>query len=80
MDPFNRLLRELSRRITALEDTRPRLRTGVVTDTSPLSVALGGADIPFTDLRAIDGQTFTLGDTVACLVWKGDMLVLGVIA
>lgn len=75
-----RLVQDILKRLAGLEDTTVRVRTGVVTDDSPLSVALGGGDVPFTGLKSLEGQTYTPGDTVACLVWKGDLLVLGVIA
>lgn len=73
------VLRDLQRRIDELERTRARVRVGVVTGTSPLAVAIGGASVPFSAVRSIEGQTYTVNDRVACLMWGGDLIALGVI-
>lgn len=70
--------RALLRRVAALEAGAVRARTGEVTDDSPLSISLGSGD-PIVGARAIEGQTFTPGDLVLCLSWRGDLIVLGVI-
>lgn len=72
-------LRDIQRRLRDLEDTRPRVRIGEVTATSPLSVALGGSATAFTSVKTLTGQTYNVNDQVACLMWAGDLIVLGVI-
>lgn len=69
------VIRDIQRRLDALEQTRPRLRVGEVTDLGPLDVALGGSDVPYEDVQAIGPVAD--GDSVAALVWGADLLVLG---
>lgn len=69
---------DLQRRITALERTAVRFRIGEITDTGPLAVALGGSDVPYTDVRSTDGSV-TTGDIVACLVFGNDLIILGLL-
>jgi hypothetical protein len=78
MDP--RALTDIMRRLNALERSAPHLRIGTVTDTGPLSVALGGASTPYVDVRQLAGAALSVGDRVAVLVAGGDLLVLGAIA
>lgn len=75
MDPRTAL--KLVDRIQELERGQVRVRLGVVTDDSPLSVALGGSDVPFTDVKAVDGQVLAADDVVVVLTWGRDLLVLG---
>ncbi len=75
MDP--RTATEILQRLGDLEGSSIRYRKGVVTAASPLSVVLGGASVPFTDVRAVGGGTFTFGDVVSVLVFGNDLLVLG---
>lgn len=72
--------RAANRRMARQEEMAVHFRLGVVTDTSPLDVAVGGASTSYTDVRSIEGQTFQADDVVAVLQWRGDLIVLGVIA
>jgi hypothetical protein len=76
----DRALRALLKRINDLERQAVRYRQGVVTDDSPLSVALGGADTPYTDVRVIAGAEIEVGNQIAALTFGNDMLVLGGLA
>jgi hypothetical protein len=44
---------------------------------SPLAVALGGSDVPYTDVRSL--SAVDVDDVVDVLVWGNDLLVLGVL-
>jgi hypothetical protein len=68
--------RDIMRRLTELERTTVRYRAGEITDTDPLDVALGGSDVPYEDVRAVESGV-TTGDQVATLVFGNDLLVLG---
>lgn len=68
-------LKDIDRRLKALEQTTVRYRAGEITDTAPLDVALGGSDVAYEDVQAL-GPVAT-GDQVATLVWGNDLLVLG---
>jgi len=72
--------RDLLKRVKTLENEVVRLRRGVVTDGSPLSVALGGSDVAYEDVRALDGPLLDTGDPVAVLLRGNDLLVLGALA
>lgn len=72
-----RTLEELMDRLGALERRSVRMRIGVITDDAPLSVTLGGSDVPYTDVRAVSGLDVDVDDVVAVLVAGGDLLVLG---
>lgn len=74
----DRALADIARRLDALERSQPRLRLGVVTDDSPLTITLGGSDTEFADVKSL--TTPSVSDTVAVLVVQGDLLVLGTIA
>ena len=67
----------LARRVERLEQTAVRYRQGVVTATAPLSVALGGSDIAYTDVKQLAGVTLAIGEPVAVLTFGADLLVLG---
>lgn len=73
------VINDLIRRLDKLERTAVRYRAGEITDTSPLSVALGGSDVAYEDVRAL-AHGPTVGDQVAALVFGNDLLVLGRIA
>lgn len=77
MDDLTRVLKEMSDRITHLERDTVRLRKGVVTDDSPLSVALGGSDIAYEGVPALDGPTLATDDIVSVLAYGNALLVLG---
>ena len=51
-------------------------RVGVITDTAPLSVALGGADLAYTDVKAI-ATGLAVDDVVSVLQFGNDLLILG---
>jgi hypothetical protein len=74
-DRYEQLLRDILRRLDALDRTRPRLRLGEVIDTSPLDVALGGSDVAYENVKALN--PVRVGDIVAVLVAGNDLLVLG---
>lgn len=70
--------RDLIQRVQTLERQAIKYRQGVITDDSPLSVALGGSDTPFTDVKRLDdGATLAVDDLVAVLTFGNDLLVLG---
>lgn len=77
----SRQTRQLLERLAEIERTGVRYRQGVVTDTSPLTVALGGATTGgYTNVRALKGpEPFAVDDVVAVLMFGFDMLVLGVL-
>lgn len=70
-------VRNILRRLDALERTRPRLRVGEVTDVAPLDVALGGSSVSYEDVRSLGA--LAAGDRVAVLVSGNDLLVLGAV-
>ena len=47
------MLRDILRRLNALERTSARVRVGEVTDVAPLDVALGGSDVSYEDVKAL---------------------------
>lgn len=73
-------VRDITHRLDRLARESVRYRLGVVTATSPLSVALGGSDVPHTDVRCLHGVSLAVGTAVAVLTWKGGLLVLGPVA
>jgi hypothetical protein len=74
---LKRLLEDLGE----IERRAVKLRVGVITDTTPLSVALGGSAIAYTNVKALRGPTpLAVDDVVAVLVAANDLLVLGVIS
>lgn len=77
----SRQTRQILEQLTALDRTAVRYRTGVVTDTSPLTVALGGATTGgYTNVRALKGpEPLVVDDVVAVLTFGFDMLILGAI-
>jgi hypothetical protein len=76
----DRTLRELLERISALEQRSVRYRQGVITDTSPLSVALGGSDVSYESVKQLEGTVLAVDDVVAVLTFGNDLLVLGKLA
>ena len=73
------VIRDLMRRVEALERTRPRLRVGEVTGVGPLDVALGGASTSYQDVSSLGGVNLAVNDKVAVLVSGNDLLVLGAV-
>jgi hypothetical protein len=69
------MMRDLLRRVTALERQQVRLRIGEVTDLAPLDVALGGSTTSYEDVSAIGPVAD--GEQVAALMSGGNLLVLG---
>jgi hypothetical protein len=69
------VLRDFNRRLKEQERITPRLRYGLVTDTSPLTVLVGGSDEPYTDCEAVGSPA--LDDLVPVLITDNDVLVLG---
>lgn len=64
-------------RLDALERDMVRYRQGTVTAASPLSVALGGSDVSYTDVAALGSYSPSTNDTAATITFGNDMLVLG---
>ncbi len=78
MDP--RALNDLNARLSRLERDTVRFRLGVITATSPLSVALGGATVDHTSVKALNGPApLAVDDVVGVLTFGNDLLILGVI-
>ena len=71
------LAKNLSRRLTELEQGAARLRKGVVISSSPLEIELGAAGDTFTDVKSVGAVSD--GDVVAVLVRDNGLLVLGAI-
>lgn len=76
----DKLLADLQDRLQRIEQRGARLRIGVVTDDSPLTVALGGVDADgyYTDVKTI-ATGLAADDKVAVLMAGNDLLVLGVV-
>jgi hypothetical protein len=72
----DRMMLDLARRVQRLERGAVRVRVGEVTGTAPLDVALGGADESYEDVKSVVSG-FAGGETVAVIIWGGDMIVLG---
>lgn len=73
-------LQDIVRRLNDLERRSIKLRLGVITDTSPLSVALGGSDIAYTDVKRLESYASpVVDDLVAVLLFGNDLLVLGTV-
>jgi hypothetical protein len=75
----NRTLQDIDRRLRAIERKMPRIRRGVVSNSSPLSVKLGGSDAAYSDLPQLAGSHPAPGDSVAALTTGHDAAVLGVL-
>lgn len=75
-----RTLADIERRLARLEAESVRLRRGLVTQTDPLAVALGGSDVAYADVRTTSGAPFAVGDAICALVRAGELIVLGRIA
>lgn len=69
------ILKEILKRLDNIEKTTPKLRTGVITSTSPLNVSLGGSTVSYTGVSNIN--SVALNDHVAVLVRDHDVLILG---
>ncbi|MBA3583415.1 MAG: hypothetical protein H0W36_02600 [Gemmatimonadetes bacterium] len=72
----HRTATEILQRLAKLERETVRYRQGVVTDDSPLSVALGGSTVAYEDVSTIAAH-LEAGDTVGALAFANDLLVLG---
>lgn len=70
-------LRDINRKFDALRRVTVRYRQGEVTAVSPLSVALGGSDVSYTNVKTLRGASMSVGNIVACLTFGNDVLVLG---
>lgn len=75
MDPRTAL--KLVGRLDDLDHRATQVRLGVITDTDPLSVALGGSDTPYTTVKQIDAAPLAIDDVVAVLRFGRDLLILG---
>lgn len=70
--------KNLLSRLGLLERRAVRHRRGEITDTSPLSVSLGGSGTSYVDVKAVGDPTdFTVGQIVSVLVFENDLIVLG---
>lgn len=74
------LWKRIDARFRRLEQDHVKHRVGVVTDLSPLSVALGGSDTPYTDVKRVEGAALAVDDVVSVLKFDGDLIILGRIA
>lgn len=74
------IAKALLRELRDIKRQSVRRRIGEVTATSPLSVALGGSTVPYTDVKRLASYSPTIGDVVAVDVSGNDLLVLGEIA
>lgn len=70
-------LRSLLKRLEVLERTAVRARLGEVTDDSPLTVTLGGADTEIASAPHLADASLATGDPVAALTYGNALLVLG---
>lgn len=70
-------VRDLLKRLEVLERTSVRARLGEVTDDSPLTVTLGGADAEIASAPHLADAPFATGDPVAALTYGNGLLVLG---
>lgn len=71
-------IRALEQRLQWLESNTPQVRIGVITATVPtLTVELGASGASYVNVRVSGGSTFSVGDTVECLVFGNDLLVKG---
>lgn len=74
----DRALRDLMMRVARLEREAVRYRQGIVADTAPLDVQLGGATVSYEDVSALDSPAPLVdNDVVATLTFGNDLLVLG---
>lgn len=64
-------------RVNRLEERETVLRQGVVTSASPLEIQIGGNTQTSLSASAVDGVDLGIGDRVAVLVRRGELLVLG---
>lgn len=66
------------RRFKNLQAHSVQTRQGVVSSktATQLKVKLGGSAVEVI-AQAIDGNVYDVGDRVACIQWKGDLLILG---
>jgi hypothetical protein len=73
-------LRRLLSDVADLKRTSVRYRVGVVSDTAPLDVKLGGSDTAYENVKGLAAGGGSADDTVAVLVvGRNDLIVLGAI-
>lgn len=73
------MLKAILKRIKALEETRPKMKRGVVVSTVPLVINLSGTTVPL-EVNYLASYTPTIGDQVQVAAWGGDLIVLGAVA
>lgn len=60
------------------ERNSTQMRTGTISDDSPLAVKLGGSDTAYTDVIALDGAgALAVGDKVLCSMFGNALVILG---
>lgn len=69
------LVRALRDELDELKARQVTYRRGIITATSPLSVALGGSSVPYTNVKRHGAYTPTIGDQVKVAVWGNDLIV-----
>lgn len=72
----DREIKDLQDRVRALEAATAKIRRGVVTATSPLTVTIGGS-APYANVWRLYSYSPTINDDVMILTWEHDMIVLG---
>lgn len=77
MDP--KTLRKIMGEFLKIKRAMVEHRRGEITGLAPLQVTLGGASVPFEDVRSITGG-LQVGDQVSALTFGNDMIVLGRLA
>lgn len=74
------MIEAIMRRIVEIERKMVTYRQGVVTDDDTLAVALGGSDVPYTDVRTLrTAEPLEVDDPVAVLTMGNTLLALGAI-
>lgn len=69
------VLRDITRRLDALERSTPNVRLGVVTDDSPPTVTLGGSDVEIPGVASL--VPLTVGDAILAVTYGNGLVVLG---
>ncbi len=73
------MVKAMLRELREIKRQAVRYRQGVVTDTSPLSVALGGSDEFYVGVQSVADYTPRVGDIVSVLMFGNDLLVVGLV-
>lgn len=71
------LARLINARISDVERHAVRYRQGVVAGLNPLTVKLGGSDVPVQATRLVDVGDLQVNDVVSVLSFDADLLVIG---